>query len=356
MTQQRTKGRRWARTSVGVTVAAVIAALWGATASGPGDAVGPQRESGAATAAEPSWQCSEPVHDFGREWNHKVLRHVFRVTNTGKDVLHLGRPKHSCGCTRARVSPRLLEPGEVARVEVMVSLRNKRGPIKEGVFIQTDSPVAPTIQLTVAGTAVERFRIDPVVLNFGETLIGEGNELEVSVEDLRQRGPFDEVEVRTTNDQFKAQMQGENGDASASIEVRFAPHATEVERGELQVRLLKSDETIAVPLVGRGVGEVDVSPRQIVLLAGADGPSPVTRYLSLRGRSDRPVRIERVIPPSPDVGVELLPKEGNRYLLRLTNLHASPELDGANVRIVTTSERVPNVDVPIRVRHRAEVR
>src|SRR5437667_4141993 len=70
----------------------------------------------ALATAGPADLFAERVKDFGTTPRGPVLVHYFRFTNTTNQVLTLGQPRGSCGCTSAALSKNQVAPGDSAAV------------------------------------------------------------------------------------------------------------------------------------------------------------------------------------------------------------------------------------------------
>jgi len=88
----------------------------------------------------PKLVCDEPVFNFGTVDQSAVITHVFTVRNVGDLTYEHKYVRASCGCTRGRLVPRRVAPGETAELTVVFTARRRRGPQKKTVrLIPLDS-------------------------------------------------------------------------------------------------------------------------------------------------------------------------------------------------------------------------
>jgi hypothetical protein len=70
---------------------------------------------------------SETQYEFGKAKEGDTIRHVFTLTNTGKDPLFVFKAKGSCECIRAFVSTEPLKPGASQDITVAFLTKGRKG-------------------------------------------------------------------------------------------------------------------------------------------------------------------------------------------------------------------------------------
>ena len=121
--------------------------------------------------------------DFGTVTMGELLRHVFKVTNRGDDILELKKVEASCGCTAALLSSEQVQPGKTAEVEVKVKTEGKTGRIENRVTVTTNDPRQAEITLKLSAVSEPEFSYSPRSLYFGKVPQGQEvtKELTVSI-------------------------------------------------------------------------------------------------------------------------------------------------------------------------------
>jgi len=119
-----------------------------------------------ATAA-PNISCDAPLFDFGEKDNSLTIKHTFVVKNTGTDVLNISRVKPACGCTVAKISSRVVAPGQSTEITATLDLKGRTGAQTKPMTVYSNDPRQPSYQLTLKGSAVTEVTVTPSALSFG---------------------------------------------------------------------------------------------------------------------------------------------------------------------------------------------
>lgn len=94
-------------------------------------------------------QCNQPVFDFGRGFQGRVVEHTFHVTNLSRQPVQIERVTASCGCTTVakELEGKVIEPQGRFDIPVKLDLSGKRGEIEQPVVVTFAGE--PRLQLTV---------------------------------------------------------------------------------------------------------------------------------------------------------------------------------------------------------------
>jgi hypothetical protein len=90
--------------------------------------------------------------DFGCVLQRKTLTKTFQITNVGNEDLVLEKPTTSCGCTAALIEDSVVKPGASVSLEVKLTTPSRLGFIEKRVFLRSNDPVRPTVQVPVSAT------------------------------------------------------------------------------------------------------------------------------------------------------------------------------------------------------------
>lgn len=107
-----------------------------------------------------------PTYDFGRMREGGIVRHDFRITNSGTAPLQLFDVNPSCSCTSTGNWPATLAPGASAVIPVRVDTAGFSEPITKTVIISSNDPTRPDCTLEVTGVVWAPVAISPAVLVF----------------------------------------------------------------------------------------------------------------------------------------------------------------------------------------------
>lgn len=117
--------------------------------------------------AAPTVSVPQPDHDFGTIYQGEQVRHAFVFSNSGKDSLNIEKVSSSCGCTAALASAKSLAPGSSGEIQATFDSTRFRGAISKTVYLYTNDPAQPVVQLHLKGNIQEELVIDPQQVNFG---------------------------------------------------------------------------------------------------------------------------------------------------------------------------------------------
>jgi len=87
--------------------------------------------------------------DFGRIQEGTVFKHEFVFKNESNSVLKIKDVSASCGCTTPKVEKKILNPQESTLIEVQFNSKGYSGPVKQYVYVNTDSLDNPIIRYII---------------------------------------------------------------------------------------------------------------------------------------------------------------------------------------------------------------
>lgn len=81
----------------------------------------------------------ETNFDFGTIPDDKVVKHVFKLKNTGKAPLMIARTDVSCGCTVPSYSQEPIAPGQDGEITVTFNPKGKSGTQHKNVIVHSNA-------------------------------------------------------------------------------------------------------------------------------------------------------------------------------------------------------------------------
>ena len=120
-----------------------------------------------AAWAAPAVAVPGAEYDFGTIFQGETVRHSFVFTNSGSAPLTIDKVSSSCGCTAALVSTKELAPGASGEIQTSFDSTRFRGPVKKTVYLYTNDPARPLVQMYLKGTVKEELALNPQMVNFG---------------------------------------------------------------------------------------------------------------------------------------------------------------------------------------------
>lgn len=176
--------------------------------------------------AAPNLVVQNPSFDFGEVFQGGQVPHVFTFSNGGDETLVIDRVRSSCGCTAALISEKNLPPGAAGEIKVSFDSTRFRGGVTKTVYLYSNDPVQPVMQLFIKGTVKETVTIDPAQVNFGSIPAGQKAHADVR---LRNQGGGGLVlgTPTTTAEELTASLSTRQfavgGDISVRLELKLKP-------------------------------------------------------------------------------------------------------------------------------------
>ncbi len=115
----------------------------------------------------------ETEHEFGTLLKGEKREHVFRFRNEGDGPLRVGPIQSACECAALLLRGKDLPPGGRGEIGITLTTEVLEGRMAKSVFVSTDDPEKPTVQLVISFEVLAPFRVDPIALDFGTLGPGE---------------------------------------------------------------------------------------------------------------------------------------------------------------------------------------
>jgi hypothetical protein len=164
---------------------------------------------GHAAFAGPNDFFVEKSKDFGVTPRGPILTHYFFLTNTSKQVVTLGQPRVSCGCTSAQVLTGKLNPGETTAVAAYMDTRriqNSNTVKSVIVYVPFLSPQFEEVQLRVQSIARDDLMMAPSAFELGTVKMGTGGKASTKVTLLSDEN-WKLTEAKSTGGYVKADFK-----------------------------------------------------------------------------------------------------------------------------------------------------
>jgi len=296
---------------------------------------------------KPRIVCKAPVYDFGKVDNAGTADHTFTIWNEGDAPLTITKVRACCGA-KTTLGSKTISPGTNTTVAVKLSLRRRRGALRKSIYVVSNDPVRPRLQLRIQGQVVAQLDVRPGHVNFGAVSTNSVMRKEVLVTS-QLAGNLRVTNVTSSVACFSAdfEMTATNSYRIAISTVPPFPEGTT--RGQIEA-FTDSEKypSIRIPVTASVVNDVLVVPRAVVLRA-SDQPVAVTRYVVLRSRSKRSFSVLDVESPSSGTETTISKYPGGGYRCELKNLTVDMNLNGKKIVIHTDHPDSPAVSVPIHV-------
>ena len=104
-------------------------------------------------------------HDFGKVHHGESPSVQMVITNTGDEILNIGRLRSSCDCAHAIVGGRKIAPGKTGIIEARVKTHGLRvGPYRRSLFVHSNDPKNPVVKLRLHFDVVRNVSVEPPFL------------------------------------------------------------------------------------------------------------------------------------------------------------------------------------------------
>lgn len=316
---------------------------------------------------KPKIVCDEPEFDFGEKRNDEKVEHEFIVKNAGDGLLLIDKVKTTCGCTVAQPEKKELQPGESTKIKATLTLANRQGPQTKNITVESNDPENPVLTLTLKGVATAPIIIEPRTVNLGYSILEDL--VEEKIVEVKTNLPdltFNITGVDMSNlPQFTAEVETVEAGKHYKIKIK---QTDKVESGTTLSKsfTIQTDATlpgkdandpsvatlrnIPVTVYGRFLGEIDVSPEVISIRVNNEDPEAKTQqYLRIKEGREKGIKIIEVVPPTPDIHVELTERAPGDYLLLVKNIPMNNSLKDKEIVVKTTSVTKPEIKIPFRV-------
>jgi hypothetical protein len=135
----------------------------------------------AAAFGAPELTATESTYNFGTIPQGKQVPHNFVIRNSGDAPLQIKEVNVSCGCTAAKPSASLIEPGKSAEIQVVFDSTNFTGKVQKSVTLVTNAGKARNFTFNLEGTIIEMLQFAPRQLNLGPVKPGAAKQASVTV-------------------------------------------------------------------------------------------------------------------------------------------------------------------------------
>lgn len=94
------------------------------------------------------------------------LKTLVKIKNVGNQPLRIFEVKPACGCTTAPLDKDILQPGDVATIDIKLDLKGNIGPVHKDINIMTNDPVAKNVKLNLKADVVTSLDKEPKFFAF----------------------------------------------------------------------------------------------------------------------------------------------------------------------------------------------
>jgi uncharacterized protein DUF1573/HYDIN/CFA65/VesB family protein len=125
-----------------------------------------------AALAAPELTVEKGSHDFGAIAQGKKVQHNFIIKNSGDAPLQIKQLNADCGCTVAKPSASVIQPGKSGEIQVTFDSGNFAGKVQKNVVMTTNAGKTPGYTFKLEADIEESLQVKPRQLSLGPIAAG----------------------------------------------------------------------------------------------------------------------------------------------------------------------------------------
>lgn len=224
----------------------------------------PTRTDESDRASNGSMVFESEVYDFGIAGQQEEIKHDFVFKNTGDGLLQIKNLRPSCGCVAALLSGENIPSGETGIIQVTFKTNKYEGKQKKFIYVETNDPKEPKIELVVQGNIKSDIAVDPQGIHFGDVIKGETVSKKVKVFDMSNEGlQLKRIQINEKLFAIKTETFKGEHNRGFELEITLKP---DIPAGPLKETItlhtnLKRRPRIDIPVLGNILGDIKVDPK-----------------------------------------------------------------------------------------------
>lgn len=264
-------------------------------------------------SAYPDIRFEERTYDFGIAGQQEEIVHEYRFKNIGKETLVIKSVSSSCGCIARILSPKTIPSGESGSIKVTFETRKYRGKHTKSIFVRTNDPDEPEIELEISGVIETEVAIVPEFLYFGEvekgkTITKEIKLIQIGKEKLRlEKVDISAKYLSTHISNFKDE-HNQGFKINVSLNPDTAPVGKIAEVVTLHTNL-KKHPRIDIPVAGNVLGRIRVKP-QMLSLGSVKKGEPASQKVEVTAVDKTDFQITKADTSLPFISTEVFRNKG----------------------------------------------
>lgn len=305
--------------------------------------------------AAPVIDADRTEYNYGQVDETTPVEFTFTLRNRGDAPLTISQVETSCGCTSTQIGGKSLAPGESTPLTVRFNPRGRRGRQEKQVVISSNDPRQPKLMLKLVGTVTADIDCQPQRVDFID--IKERDAVERTISVAIREGVIARVTgVSVSSDVIKASLSASGSGSDVRVVVSTVPP---IPPGVTRATVTITTDhpkypSITVPVQIHVPSDIVVVPGAISLsLDEGQAGAASTLMVSLKSRSGKPFRILGVATPSPEIVHRVINETPFSYRIEISNVVASPQLNGKWLRVTTDRPGNAEIRVPFQTYRRS---
>lgn len=258
--------------------------------------------------------------DFGVIARGSDARQTVTIKNTSRNTVHISSVRTTCGCSAAKPSQELINPGESAIVEVMMDTRKFTRQKNSNVIVTFDQPAITSVTVPITSYIRTDVVVTPGSVLLGAVEIGTTKKQTIDIA-YAGRPDWRIREVKSSAKFIKAAVREKTrkgGRVDYALDVELLEDAPP---GKIQhvVTLVTDDASNPyVPILVSGSIEADITVTPHVLFGIASPGKEVTKRVIVRGKDQIEISAIEVESEREDFKVRMPKGKKNVHIIQLT--------------------------------------
>ena len=291
-------------------------------------------------------------YDFGFIEQGQQAGHTFALENKGIEDLVISKMETSCACTQAFLPKDThIPPGGKAELTVGFDSNDRVGSQTETVYVYSNDPISPTVQLRIGGVvkpphlpvSVRNLYLGAVKKRAGSTkefTIRDPGDNSLKVSEVTSDSPFVKTTL-TRNDKqgivYRVMAELKRGAPIGEFKGKITVHSNH-----------PKEPVVEIPVTAEVVGDLETFPNQFFLGLLKKGQT-AAKTITLSTTAKERLKIKKIDSPADYVIVKWQTKEKNKkYTVTATLKDNAPlGLIKGEVVIHTNNGDQPEIRVPL---------
>jgi len=284
---------------------------------------------------------------------------TFSFTNEGYAPLHIQKIDSDCGCIATNTSADKIAPG--SKGEIRVAVERNIGGFNQNIFVYTNDPVTPIVQLVVSGVIVPPIsyfkKIELGQLEKGTSvskMIMFTNNLKDTVEITKHRVSKKGIVVRLPKKNIPS---GESIECETVLTMNdVGLYSEKLTITAIAQEVLPGTESkeleMSILFQGRVLGGIVVLPQNLFLGVLDGSGRSVQKQVQIRTDGSQSFALKKVTADNFSVAVSLATEAQTAHEIELS---ITPKMDSktsglveGTIQIFTTHPDVPEITIPVK--------
>lgn len=307
----------------------------------------------AAAQAAPKLEVDTNAIDLGKLEQGAQATGVFKLTNSGDEVLEIEKISTSCHCTAAGDHVKQIEPGQTVELPVKYNSAGHHGKRTNRITIKSNDPDRPVLQLSMTADVATLVEVKPRShIAFSEAGLGQRIDEAIYLVPSESGADIEVQDVSMNSEAVQLIHEKAEYEGQKAIKLMvFVPEGSELGRisasASVRVKAGSKTTTVRVPIYGTIVGLYNVVPH-VQYGVNPVLPGDELPQLVIRSGHEKAPKIRGVI-SGPHVHATLLPgRPGELHRVKVQIDEEAPAGPlGSWVRIYADEYTQPEVMVPV---------